>query len=182
MSDHLYPKVPDDHPNRCQGVNKFGQCRNITMEGSNYCTVHGAGENKAREAREMRNYTKGKWLEKIYGFADNPKLKSLNEEIGILRLQLENILNRCETDIDLLMHTDKLNQLIDKIERLVTSQHKLERSLGTLLDQNSIKQVATALIEVISEHISDEELLDTIAQGILSAIMTTNIKPNLLTS
>ena len=53
---------------------------------------------------------------------------------------------------------DKLRQTVAKIEKLVTSCHKLEESLGQTLDKQSIMQFADGVVGIISKHLPPEQL------------------------
>ncbi|GAF79543.1 unnamed protein product, partial [marine sediment metagenome] len=46
----------------------------------------------------------------------------------------------------------------------------LESKLGGLLDKSKILQFAQSIIQVISQHVSDESTLDAIAEDILTTL------------
>lgn len=154
-------KCEHDSPNRCQAVITQGQCPNQAEPGQIYCAIHGG-----RTARlvgdlttKTRNYNLGKWQARVERFSDSPELKSLAEEIGVLRMLLEQRLNACQSNTDLMLQSQGINTLILNIERLVTSCHKLEQNLGTLLNKADVIQFATEMISVITEYVTDQDIL-----------------------
>lgn len=164
------------HPNRCQGIDKTGQCRYMadTKEDGSYgkfCGRHKGKTDAVDTANAIRNYRLTKFRAQVEQKADSGAIKSLREEIGITRQVLETFINRCEDETDLMIHSNKISDLVIKIEKLVSSCHRLERSTGQLLDKSAIIQVAGVFVEIVSEYVPDRvqaeisnRLLETIDQ------------------
>lgn len=147
-------KVQGGHPLQCQATIKSGQCYNKRLSESEYCEMHGG--NKAAQANEkkrIRLYKLNKFQTRVDEFAVNPKVKSLREEIGILRMTLEMLINRCNDESDLIMFMPKISDTIMKIEKLVASAHKLESQMGQLLDKMAAVQLSDSIVKIISENI-----------------------------
>lgn len=147
-------KVHGGHPLQCQATIKSGQCYNKQSQESQYCEMHGG--NKAAQANEkkrIRLYKLNKFQTRVDEFAVNPKVKSLREEIGILRMTLEMLVNRCQDESDLIMFMPKISETIMKIEKLVTSAHKLESQMGQLLDKMAALQLSDSIVKIISNNI-----------------------------
>ena len=88
-------KAEPDSPTRCQAVNTQGQCRNESVEGGTMCMCHGGNKQlEAAESKSLRNYRKSKWLARISVHAENSGIKCLREEIGILRIIMEERLDQ----------------------------------------------------------------------------------------
>ena len=142
-------------PNRCQSRRgDSDQCMNLALPGSKYCPVHGgnkAAEVKAAEA--STNYRLTIFKARVQEFATNPGVKGLREEIGITRLVLEEVLNNCNDHNDLLMSSSKISSLVRDINTLVGSAHKLESSMGLLLDKMAILQLGQEMVEIISSEL-----------------------------
>lgn len=159
MSDEVLKCLPDD-PNRCQAtIESQGQCRNLAYPGSKYCLAHGG--NKQREAdgkSAVRNFHLTRWQSRIQSYSESASVKSLREEVGILRMLLEQILEKCTTDTDLVLSSNQISDLVLKIERLVTSCHALETKTGSVLDKSTLMQIATEWVTIISAFISGEKL------------------------
>ncbi len=170
-----WERVTDEFdPNRCQGVNggaSGGQCLFKAITPSKFCSRHGGSNHvRAEKAEKVRNYNLGKWRARIHQFADSPEVKSLREEIGIVRLMIEEIINKCEDTNDLIIYSNRLQDLIQQAEKLVVSCHKLEQSTGVLLDKASILVVCDSMVKIIGEHVEDSEALEVIAAKFIETV------------
>ena len=146
-----------EHPERCQGQKRDGeQCMNLSVEHSEYCPVHGGNKGAQDTARAAtRNYRLQRFTERVNAFADNPGVKSLREEIGITRMILEEVLNQCNSTGELLAYSSKIGSMIRDINSLVQSAHKLESSMGVLLDKMAVIQLSEEIVTLLSEELSD---------------------------
>ena len=77
---------------------------------------------------------------------------------------------QCETGFDLLVQSQKIGDLVMKITSVVEKCHKLEGSMGQLLDKKTIIQMANTFIHIISEEDLPEEVLERIANRILESV------------
>lgn len=166
-------RVEDDDPLRCQGITKLGQCNIRAIEGSRFCPMHAGFGNKNAQRENVRNFRLSMWQSRMEEFADNDKVKSLREEIGILRILLEQTINKCNSETDLLLQTNRISDLVLKIEKVVLSCHRLEERTGLLIDKNAILQLAGVMIEIISKHVIDEDTLKVVGEEIIDAIAET---------
>jgi hypothetical protein len=57
-----------------------------------------------------------------------------------------------------------------KVEKLVSSCDRIESKLGLMMDKTQIMQLATEVVEIISQFVTDEATLTDIATQIASAI------------
>jgi hypothetical protein len=167
MADNI-EKVEEDSPLRCHGATARGQCINKKMPGSDFCKVHGGVDKVAKES--LRNYRLTKWQSRVNDKADQDNIKNLREEIGIMRILMETVINACTDENDLMMASAKIADMVGKIDGLVKSCHKLEGSMGHLLDKQAILQFAGQVIGIISKHIEDVEVLNKIADEITLAL------------
>ena len=171
MAEYEIEKVADDDPSRCSATLKSGQCNNKAIPGGTVCPAHGGNKQAdALEAKSMRNYKLAKWQVELNRHADSPRLKTLNDEVAILRMLLETQLNQCSDASDMVLKSHLISDLVVKLEKLVKSCHNLESSLGGLMDKQAILTFATNVIAVISESVKDDEQLDTISSGILRLV------------
>ena len=144
----------EDDPDRCQGQQRdSNQCMNKSLKGSNFCAVHGGNKALAiKEKDDSMMFRLTQFKARVQDFATNPGIKGLREEIGITRMILEELLNgKCKTATDLLMHSSKISSLIRDISILVQATHKLESSMGILLDKMSAIQLSQEIVVVISD-------------------------------
>jgi len=169
MAKHKIEKVDRaDSPDRCQAVNKWGQCLNkATVEGG-YCPAHGGNKalnNIKKEKQRLYNLTKYRArLDELDG--DNQNVKNLREEIGVLRIVMESVINQCDGPTDVLIHAPKISDLATKIGKLVTQCHGIDKSLGQYMDKNDIVQIAQEFVQVISGIVTDPTDLSEIIEGI----------------
>lgn len=160
-------------PNRCQAVRggDGDQCMNLANPPSTFCMAHGGNKAaNAAEKGEVRNYRLSKWKARIHGHADSAVIKSLREEIGILRIIMEERLSKCETGNDFILYASAIQDTVMKIEHLVTSCHKLEDKLKVVVDRAQLLQFATMVINIVASKVTDETILEQISDEILVAI------------
>lgn len=175
MPDVNIERVNEDDPMRCQAVTNKGQCLNKAVIQGGNCLVHGGNKQLESKAKEsIRNYRLAKFQTELNRHATSPKLKSLNDEVAILRMLLEEQLNQCNDMYDLTLKSHIISDLVVKIEKLVKSCHNLEASLGGLMDKTSLLAFATKVIEVISGQVDDEEILTKISDGIIATVKESN--------
>lgn len=158
MAKYEIERAPfPEHPNRCQAIAGDGdQCMNLALPGASNCAVHGGNAMiQSAEKQSHRNYNLTKYKARVDRFVDNPGIKSLREEIGIVRLILEETLNRCQDDQDLMLYSSKVSQLVREINTLVNSAHKLESSMGQLLDKMAVIQLSEEIVTVISDQLQE---------------------------
>ena len=173
----IYKMDGPDDPNRCQAMRHDGQCTNkaVKIDGDTYgthCLVHGGNKQIAsQEKKKLRIYNIGKFQAQLEKMADSPILKSLHEEVGLLRMMLETIITRCETDVDLIINSHVISDLILKIEKTVVSTNKLEKSMGQHLDKAAILQFASEVVNIVGKVLDGEEdKINQIANGILEIV------------
>lgn len=157
MSKHEVKRCSDpDDPNRCQGQKRdTDQCMNEAMLGSKFCPVHGGNQAALLTNKEdLFQYRLIKFKERVQDFATHPSIKNLREEIGVTRLMLESLINQCDDANSLLMHSSKISSLIRDISSLVNSSHKLESSMGVLLDKMSAVQLSQEIVTIISDSMA----------------------------
>jgi hypothetical protein len=171
--ENVLTKEVKDPSLRCQALMHNGteQCMYRVVEGSTRCILHG-GHHAAKRLEEakIKNYQLRCYQKRVSELSNSDAIKSLREEIGILRMLLETIVNKCEDDNDLLMYAPKIASLAEKIEKLVVSCHRLESSLGFLMDKSTVLNISKEIINIISIHINDPTKLDLISDDIISLI------------
>lgn len=176
MSENIHKcKEPDD-PNRCQGVHARGQCENLAATSANgeygkFCMAHGGNQFvQKKNAEAVRNYRLRTWKDRVEQLADSGAAKGLREEIGILRIMMEERLNACESATDLILISGPVSDLVMKIEKVVSSCHKLEGSMGQLLDKSAILQFASEIIDIVGEEVSNDVEIEKVGERIIKAV------------
>ena len=163
-------------PNRCQAVNVNGQCLNkaVKLPSGKYgtfCLCHGGNKQvQSEQTKNKRLYQLGKFQAKLEQQADHCNIKSLREEIGILRMVMQERFSVIKDSTDLLLHSGPITDLVMKIEKLVASCHKLEGSMGQLLDKQAILHFASQVIGIIGEVVIEEDKLQLIGDKIIALV------------
>lgn len=170
--DNKFEYVEPDDPSRCQAVHRQGQCRYKSVEGSQYCPMHG-GHKGVQSAKVgiVRQYQLAKWQSSVDSFADEDQVKSLRGEIGILRLMLQETIAKCKDSGQLLLHAGRISDMVMKVEKVVNSCHRLESNMGVLLDKGKILTLAAVIVEIISKHVLDDEKIAVISSDICKAVI-----------
>lgn len=173
MAEGIHRITSEDDPERCQSVGRErGQCNNKRTPGSDYCLLHGGNKGQGVEAvAAVRNYQLTKFQAELERHSDMSTLKSLRNEVGILRMTLETLLNRCNDSNDLIMNSITISNLVGQIEKLVSSCHKLEGQMGQTLDKQQLMQFASQIVGIISNNlVGQEKLVGQIADEIINLL------------
>lgn len=174
MADNIRRVSDAADPRRCQALSKgqTQQCDMEAVENGTYCMMHGGNKQlEAQKKASLKNYQLDMWRARLQRHSSSSNIKSLRDEIGILRMMLEVRLNQCKDDMDLMLHSAPIADLVMKVDKVVTSCHKLEGSLGELLDKTAILQFANEMITLISDILKDDpEKIELIGQGIMSIV------------
>lgn len=176
MNDNAITKTEADSPDRCQAMTSNGQCLNkIGMVGGTVCVVHGANAQvQSADAKSLKNYRLTKFRAQAERLAGSEGAKTLTDEIGILRVMMEERLNQCEGASDLMMQSQTIGDLAMKIEKLVVSCTKLEQVSGSSMDKSALLNFASRIIAIISDNVTDPETVDIIGQSIIALIGENN--------
>jgi len=169
--EQKFIRCAEDDPNRCQAFGRNGQCPFRAVEGGHVCQRHGGNtvENRV-ETANLRNYYLTRYHEKVARLSNQPEIKSLRDEIGIVRMIVESKLNAIEDDTDLMLQSGQISDLVMKIKALVESCDKIDFRMGQLLDKKYIEQFAQSIITIITEELDDDEKIEVIITRILEAI------------
>ena len=166
-----FERVEADDPNRCQHIiPTIGQCLNKACEGSKYCPAHGGNKGfQAQQKKNLRNYRLNKFKIRVNELSDSDVILSLKEEIGILRLLMEEKINCCQDEHDLILMAGPLSDLAMKVEKVVTSCNRLDSKLDNLLSKEKILQFAQTVVAIIGKYV-DEEIIEKISDDIMEAL------------
>ncbi len=178
MIENKLTRVTDPNdPRRCQGTYSGGQCPYLALPGVPNCRLHrGDLQLKAKEREATRLYKAQVWASRIGEQADHDKVKSLREEIGIARITLEELLNLCTDGTMLLQYSNRINDSVTRIQKLVTACHQLELSSGQLLDKTAVLNIAATIVEIVSEHVTDSDALANISDRLIEVITNATSK------
>src|SRR5690606_33813265 len=99
-------------PNRCQAViPTIGQCLNVAVDGKSFCAAHGAGTSmtKSESNQRLNNYRLTKWYGQVSEMTNSSEIKNLRDEVGILRVILQEIINSCHSAPELMAASQQIN-------------------------------------------------------------------------
>lgn len=167
-----YVRVKDPaSPDRCQANNAYGQCPFAKIPGTDYCPGHGANQGLRRQREASRKlYNLAQWQTQLDSQTGNPNIKSLREEIGIMRVMLQQRLDSAKTPGELMLVSGSISEMIAKIGKLVQSCHRIEKELGQLLDKSQASQLAQEMVAVIGKYVDDADLLQFIADDLVGIV------------
>lgn len=161
-------EATNDPDEKCQGTAATGSCYYKKVEGSDYCAMHG-GQAAVRKARKegMYEFKRTQWLQKLADdrfpvFSKGKGKYDLSEELGILRICLEETLNKCHGEQDLNRFNQKISKTIAQIQSIIESSLKLDQKLGSLVTKTEMTNIAQQLIEHIQTHVQDPNIIKAI--------------------
>lgn len=170
MAANFIKCEPDD-PHRCQGtIPNIGQCTYLAEPGIEYCPLHMKKSRFVNREKQDYNYQLTKYRARVIEFAENPKVKNLREEIGVLRLVLEATVNRCQNDNDLLIYSGKISDMVTRIEKVVVACNTIETKTGQLLDRSAIINMIDGILQILTMHITDSDILEAIGSSITTLL------------
>jgi hypothetical protein len=157
---------------RCEHISRDQQCRETALEGTSFCTKHSKNPQAALRRQYMLN--QAKYRQRYSEFAESNELRSLNDEISIMRMVLEERLNMVTNDSEMLASCGQIASLAVVIERLVKSCHQLESRLGALLSKPSLLGIANEIVQILLKELAHipgyEDLVDRISERIVQII------------
>ncbi len=168
---------------RCKGQAPDGQCQNISVTGSDYCRVHGGRD--LTEFREKRGFMLAKVEDKTRLASISNELepvKELRDSIALTHMLIEKRWNLIKDDeSSLLMACGPLNQLLQTMERLVNSCHRIETNLGELLARHAVLTLAKEMVQIVIDELEGienyEEIIDRITSRLIETIRKANNIP-----
>lgn len=170
-------KDPAD-PNRCKGNAPDGQCRNVAMDGLDYCKYHsGSLAKQEKIGQGIYNLSKARYRSRLGELKEHEQIVSLREEIALTRLLIEERFNNIKNDADLLAAYSTVNSLVLTLERLIKTSHHIEQQLGTLLSKPSVLVLGQVLVQIVGEELQNvpnyEDVVDRLGTRIFHAIEST---------
>ena len=172
--ENKFERLPDTHPERCQGVSKVaGQCNFRKVQGTEFCPMHGGANTAAHQERKaVHDYQLGVWKGRHDQFAGSERVKSLLGEVGIMKLMLEKFANMCKCDNDLIIHFSKIIELNREITKTVVACQNLQEKNKDLIDRNTMDVICDSLLNIVSDYIKDQDDLMALSERIYESIVT----------
>ncbi len=154
-------------PTRCKHVGRAGQCSFEAQEGSDYCARHAKGTDL-----ELKHYllTVPELRDAAIRQNGLDDVKDLTDEIKMCRVMAERRFNMIDSNADFLAAIGTINTLYTTLEKLISSCHRLETSIGTLMSRDALLQLAKKIVGVLAEEVKDEALVDRITDKLLTLL------------
>lgn len=176
MSESHMTKCDPSDPHRCQATVAKGQCPNLATEGSKYCLKHTHNSND--HENRVRHYllSNPELQTRLNRHAAVEEVRSLREEIHLARMMVEARLDLVEEGDrgEMLAAFSSVNTLLQTVEKLVSSCHRMEISLGGLLSKGSVlalgQEIVMILVDELQEIDGHEEIIDCISERVIKAI------------
>ncbi len=170
-------------PHRCKGAAPDGQCRNQALHNNDYCKVHSGGIDHLPD-EQRRGFLLAKAEDKTRLTSISSTLepvKELRDAISLTHMLIEKRWNLVKDNSDLLMACGPLNQLIQTMEKLVNSCHRIETNLGELLARNAILALAKEMVRIVIDELEGiddyEEIIDRITTRLVDTVGQANNIP-----
>lgn len=160
----------EDDPDRCIAIGSKGQCSFKALPGISYCIMHGRGAEAAQKKRQVNQYHLTTHQARLDQFKESPDIKGLRDEIGIARILLETLVNRCHDSDQMLLYSNKIKDMLMTLEKLIVSCNKLEITNNQLLDRETVAKIVQIMITVISKHVTDPDILEVLSTELISGI------------
>lgn len=176
MSDNKFERCTDPaDPTRCNGVvssgHDGGQCPYKSVPGCTFCPMHGGSPQiQKNKVAELKNYRLTQYGERVSEFANNPEVKNIREEIGIIRMTIEAVLNECTTANKLLIYSEKISGLVSQVNKLVESSQRMEEKNNMLLDRKVVIVIADSIVQICADYIKDPDALMALGGKICESI------------
>jgi len=163
-------------PERCQYTRPtVGQCLNKAAPGCKFCIPHGGVSQKSKQ--DLKNYRINKYNARLGDLRHNDELKSLRDEVAILRILLEEKFNACSSANELILQSGSMSDLVLKIEKLVSSCHRLEQSMDITIDKSRVVSMAENIVTLISRYVKDDAIIANIVNDMTEMLNKTEEKP-----
>ncbi len=161
-----------DAPDRCTHHKPGeGQCPMQSVPNYNRCEVHGGvNQLQINKKQELRAYMANRWRAEIKSNASDSEIKSLREELGIARIMLDQLLNRCKDSHDLLLMSTPIDNMLKTITLIQKNSHLIEKDLNNIITPESLEEFGNALFNIIMEEVQDSNTINRISMKIMKEL------------
>ncbi len=159
------PKRAQEGDIQCTAIVNNNQCPFVALTEGGRCAIHGGYHQLRAAVKQEAMYRLGEqYRRRVDHLTGHKEHFALNEELGIMRMLLEEALTSYSKDSDLLLRgIGPISQLIEKIEKLVGSAMKAEKYVGGLLTRSQAIQMLQEAVNAIAEEITDPDIIAAVA-------------------
>ena len=142
---------------RCDfNLTNGSRCSNLAEPSVSRCMLHGANRQlQAIENKSTRIYRLAKIQKRHSELSEHDRLKSLREEVGLLRLLIEEKVNAATDMTDLMIMAGPISDMVCKVQKLVESCERMEHRSDSVLDRTKVQNLASALMQCTADSIND---------------------------
>lgn len=112
----------------------------------------------------------GKHAAEVLQMRIHAKSKSTADELALMRLILNKILARAQTDDELIAQSPAIKEILATITTLVNTTVKLDALSGETLDKAQIQVLADALAACIQRNVPDDTIKQALQKDMLNTI------------
>lgn len=172
--DHKYLPIrcAENDPHRCQCQTEHGQCPFLSVPPTQYCVIHGNHSIRKAENDELYEFKRTEVLSRLAKFRQHPDAMKLTTELGILRLTLEALLNKCTDSYEFVTNSATISNLIGSIERTLTANLKMEKHMASLLSITQVIAMAQQFFNTVTHHVKDPDTVEAIAVAFEQIMIT----------
>ena len=154
---------------KCEASTPAMPCRHAAVEGTNYCPRHGGTMIRRRQAaKRLEMYHLKRWKKRVDDFSGHTEIKDLHEEVGIVRMMLEETLNKCEDTDHLLQQSGRITAMVDKVQTLVATIDKMDARAA--LAPDVLSRLAAEWVQIICVYVTDENQLEELSGRLASSL------------
>lgn len=167
-------KDPMD-PRLCKAQGNNGNpCPYLAEEGDKYCVKHAARKVRANRNDRVMRYRLGQEKERLaQEMQDDPTALTLRDEIIVLRLTLQDVLTRADSEAHgFILNAEIISGLTRQIGSLVEKCFKLEQYSDEHLSRTQVLELANTIMEIVADFVTPEEI-QIITSKISQAVSTT---------
>lgn len=178
---------------RCHAVNKSTghRCKAYTCANSNYCRYHGGRHvdfHLLHALRKMGRYDdiiKNEALRDKYKRTSADKaITDQKDDLALLRAMCEVIVERAfpegaSVENMALDRVSVVTNLLKQVDQLISAITEREKKLDMLVRVDSVKELVDRIVDTVSRHVDDPEVLRKIASEITSSSVTSSAPPTL---
>ena len=171
-------KCKPDDPRRCQSVTRDGQCRYLSVDGSEHCAYHNGntrGGNQLEQKRKDRYLIDQCDMRQAYErHNDDANYLGLKDEIALLTMIFEKRINSIKTDADCVMGVGHIALLTQRLESMKINLIKIQSSMGLVLGKDELRILARNMAEILDEELEGlpdkSERMDRIVERLFLVI------------
>lgn len=155
---------------RCQYTGRRGQCNHSSIDNSQYCSRHSNEEHRMRKYRIQNPDLQ----ERLGHHDDEASLKTVEQEIVLLRSMIEDRLNLAENKAERLSAYSVVTPMIGQVNKLVENLGKLRTSSSTLLNKEALRKLGDQIVHILVEELrgvpESDTILERVAERVADAI------------